>query len=276
MRNLYLFFRKHYFIFLFLLLEVASLIFFFRFNTFQSAVMYDWTSAISGSVNSSFNSIAEYLSLQRTNFILGEENATLHARMPQAIYLADTQVYRRNDTIFQAEYRFINAKVISNTTNRRNNYLMINKGEMLGVEPQMGIIVGNKIVGQVVSVSRHFSWIMSVLHKKTKISAKFLKNNQLVSVEWSGNDYRIGIVKEIPKHLSIHEGDTIITSGNSEIFPEGILVGTIRQVDEHPDENFNTATIYFLTDFNGLGYVEVVVDMFKEEKTNLKASFQEL
>ena len=276
MRNLYLFFRKHYFIFLFLLLEVVSLILFFRYNAFQSAVIYDWTSAISGRVNSTYNSIAEYFSLKRTNLILGEENAILHARMPQAIYLADTQVYWRSDTALQSEYRFINAKVISNTTNRRNNYLMINKGEMQGVEPHMGIIVGNKIVGQVVNVSRHFSWIMSVLHKETKISAKFLKNDQLVSMEWPGGDYRFGVVKEIPKHLIVSAGDTIITSGNSEIFPEGVLVGIINQVNEQQDENFNTAVISFLTDFNGLGYVEVVVDMFKEEKTNLKASFQEL
>ncbi|NQV01200.1 MAG: rod shape-determining protein MreC [Bacteroidia bacterium] len=276
MRNLYLFFRKHYFIFLFLLLEVVSLIFFFRYNTFQSAVMYDWSSALSGRVNNTYNSITEYFSLRRTNFILGEENAILHARMPQAIYLADTQVYRRSDTILQSEYRFINAKVISNTTNRRSNYLMINKGEMHGVESHMGIIAGNKIGGQVVSVSRHFSWIMSVLHKQTKISAKFLKNNQLVSVEWPGGNYRVGDVKEIPKHLIVIAGDTIITSGNSEIFPEGVLVGTIKQVNEQQDENFNTATINFLTDFNGLGYVEVVLDMFNEEKTSLKASFQEL
>ncbi len=276
MRNLYLFFRKHYFIFLFLLLEATSLIFFFQYNTFQNAVMYDWTSAISGGVNNIYNDIAEYFSLRRTNFILGEENAILHARMPQAIYLADTQVYTRSDSILQSEYRFISAKVISNTTNRRNNYLMINKGKMHGIEPHMGIIIGDKIVGQVVSVSRHFSWVMTVLHKEAKISARFLKNNQLVSVEWPGGNYRIGVVKEIPKHLIVSMGDTIITSGNSEIFPEGILVGTIKREEEHQDENFNTATLTFLTDFNGLGYVEVVVDMFKEEKVNLKSSFQEL
>jgi len=276
MRNLYLFFRKHYFIFLFLLLEAISLIFFFRYNRFQNAVMYDWTSAISGRVNNTYNDIAEYFSLRRTNFILGEENAILHARMPHAIYLADTQVYTRSDSILQSEYRFINTKVISNTTNRRNNYLMINKGKMHGIEPHMGIIMGDKIVGQVVSVSRHFSWVMTVLHKEAKISARFLKNNQLVSVEWPGGNYRVGVVKEIPKHLIVAMGDTIITSGNSEIFPEGILVGTIKHEEEHQDENFNTATITFLTDFNGLGYVEVVVDMFKEEKVNLKSSFQEL
>jgi len=140
----------------------------------------------------------------------------------------------------------------------------------------MGVIAGDNIVGQVVNASTHFSWIMSVLHKESRLSAKFLKNNQLVSVEWPGGDYQEGIVMEIPKHLQILPGDTIITSGNSEVFPEGILIGTIEKLTEREDENFNTARIRFTTDFNGLGYVEVVVDMFKAEKDSLRASFQEL
>ena len=276
MRNLFLFFRKHYFIFIFLFLEVISLILFFRNNTFQNAVMFDWTSGISGGINSTYRDISEYFSLKRTNFILGEENATLHARMPEAIYLADKNISSRNDTLYQSEYRFINARVISNTTNRRNNYLMINKGALQGVEPHMGLIIGDKIVGQVVTVSRHFSWALSLLHHESTVSAKFLKNNQLVSVEWPGGDCRTGLVKEIPKHLHVSPGDTVVTSGNSEVFPNGILIGIIDKLNDQGDENFNTATLTFLTDFNGLGYVEVVVDMFKEEKDQLKASFKEL
>ncbi|MBC8457492.1 MAG: rod shape-determining protein MreC [Bacteroidales bacterium] len=276
MRNLILFFRKNYFIFLFLLLEVVSLIFFFRTNNYQNAAMFDWTFAISGVINSTYRDITEYFSLKRTNLILSEENAILQARMPEALYLTDTVVFSRSDSLLQSEYRFINARVISNTTNRRNNFQMINKGALHGIEPHMGVIIGNKIVGQVVGVSRHFSWILSMLHKESKISAKFLKNNQLVSVEWPGGDFRTGIVKEIPKHLLVLPGDTIVTSGNSEVFPNGILIGTIEHLNEKRDENFNTATLTFLTDFNSLGYVEVVVDMFREEKEQLKASFKEL
>jgi len=276
MRNLFLFFRKHYFIFLFLFLEVVSLIFLFRYNDYQNAVIYGWTSEISGVVNSAFRNVSEYFSLKRTNFVLNEENVTLHARMPEAFYITDTAIEFRDDSLMQAEYRFISARVISNTTNRRNNYLMINKGSLHGVKPQMGVITGNKIVGQVVNVSRHFSWILSVLHKESRISARFLKNNQLVSVEWPGNYYRTGIVKEIPKHLMVLPGDTIVTSGNSEIFPNGIRIGVIDQLMEQRDENFNTASLTFLTDFNALGYVEVVVDMFRDEKERLKASFKEL
>jgi rod shape-determining protein MreC len=276
MRNLFLFFRNHYFIFLFLFLEVLALILFFQNNNFQNAVMFDLTSGISGGINATSRNISEYFSLKKTNFILGEENASLHARMPEAIYLADKAILSRNDTIYQVEYRFINARVISNTTNKRNNYLMIGKGSLQGVEPHMGVIIGNKIVGQVVNVSTHFSWVLSLLHKESKISARFLKNNQMISVEWPGGDFRTCVVKEIPKHLHVTPGDTVVTSGNSEVFPNGILIGVIDQLHVYEDENFNTATLTLLTDFNALSYVEVVVDMFRKEKEQLKTSFKEL
>jgi rod shape-determining protein MreC len=172
------------------------------------------------------------------------------------------------------EYRYITAKVISNTTQKRNNFLMLNKGSDLGIENHMGVIIGNRIVGQVVSVTEHFSWVMSVLNKDSRISGKFKKNNQLVNIEWNGGNYRVGDVKEIPKHVTINVGDTIITSGNSDIFPEGLMIGTIKDFIIASDENFNKATLNFSTDFNSLSYVEVIIDLMREEKDKLKASFK--
>jgi rod shape-determining protein MreC len=138
----------------------------------------------------------------------------------------------------------------------------------------MGVIIGNTVVGQVVAVSPHFSWIMSLLNKDSRISGKFRKNNQLVNIEWNGVNYRTGQVKEIPKHIKMVVGDTIITSGNSDIFPEGLLIGTISDFTIAQDENFNYGEIRFTTDFNSLGYIEVVVDLMRQEKEKLKSSFK--
>ncbi len=273
MRNLFVFLREHYFYFLFLLLETVSLVLFFNYNEFQGSALYRATDSVSGSVNSMFSGISEYFSLRKTNRQMIEEMAKLHARLAEAFYITDKSIYDRKDTIAKLEYRYISAKVISNSTNKRNNFLMINKGELHGIENHMGVIIGNKVVGQVVSVSPHFSWIMSVLNKDSRISGKFRKNNQLVNVEWSGGDYRKGQVKEIPKHVVMVKGDTIITSGNSDIFPEGLMIGTIESFRIAPDENFNNGEILFSTDFNSLGYVEVVVDLMRREKEALKSSF---
>ena len=208
------------------------------------------------------------------NRILAEDNARMHSTRMEAFYKADTNSFFHKDTIYKLEYKYISARVISNSTHKRNNFLMLNKGKDQGIEVHMGVIIGNRIVGQVVSVSNHFSWAMSLLNKDSKISGKFKKNDQLVNIEWSGGNYRKGDVKEVPKHVQILKGDTIITSGNSDIFPQGLLIGTIDSYTIAQDDNFNNAVLKFATDFNSLSYVEVVMDLMRKEKEELQSSFK--
>lgn len=273
MHYLLYFLRKHYFYFLFLALEVLSLILLFNNNDYQNSAMAGVTGRVAGSILNTSTNISEYFSLARVNRILAEDNARLHSGRPDAFYKADTNTFYRNDTLCKLEYKYISAKVISNSIHKRNNFLMLNKGWEHGIQNHMGVIIGNRIVGQVVAVSRHFSWVMSVLNKDSRISGKFKKNDQLVNVEWNGGNYRKGDVREIPKHVVIRKGDLIITSGNSDIFPEGLEIGTISDFTVAQDENFNYATLTFSTDFNSLSYVEVIIDLMRREKEMLQNSF---
>jgi rod shape-determining protein MreC len=253
---------------------VISLVLLFNKNAYQNSEFNHFSSNIAGSFLTISSNISDYFSLRQKNMQLSEDNANLHSKLPGAFYRVDTSSFFYKDSLYKMEYKYITAKVVSNSTNKRNNFLMLNKGKALGLENHMGVIIGNRIVGQVVSVSEHFSWVMSVLNKDSRISGKFKKNNQLVNIEWNGGSYRIGDVKEIPKHVAIQKGDTIITSGNSDIFPEGLLIGTIKDFIIASDENFNKATLQFSTDFNSLSYVEVIIDLMRKEKENLKASFK--
>ena len=274
MRYLLYFLQKRYIYFLFLALEVLSLVLLFNYNDYQNSALSHISNGFAGSILKVSNDVSEYFSLRRVNRILAEDNAKLHSNRSDAFYKADTESFFHKDTLYKLEYRYISAKVIDNSTNKRNNFLMLNKGHLQGIENHMGVIMGNRIVGQVVSVSNHFCWVMSLLNKDSKISGKFKKNNQLVNIEWGGGNYQIGEVKEIPKHVMINSGDTIITSGNSDIFPEGLLIGTIDHFTIAQEENFNHATIRFATDFNSLSFVEVLIDMMSKEKENLKKSFK--
>jgi len=274
MHYLFFFLRKQYIYFLFLLLEIISLFIFFNNNDYQNSSLTEVSNGFAGTVQNFSSNISEYFSLRRVNHILAEDNAKLHSNRSEAFYKADTESFYHNDTLYKLEYRYISAKVINNSTNKRNNFIMLNKGQRQGIENHMGIIMGDRIVGQVVSVSAHFCWVMSLLNKDTRISGKFKKNNQLVNIEWNGGDYQVGEVKEIPKHVEINKGDTIITSGNSDIFPEGLMIGTIDRYTIAQEENFNSATIRFATDFNSLSFVEVLIDMMRKEKVDLKNSFK--
>jgi rod shape-determining protein MreC len=246
----------------------------FNHNAYQNSAFAHISSNMTGSLLEISSNIYDYFSLREKNRMLSEDNAKLHSNLPGSFYTADSASFYLHDTIYQLEYKYISAKVISNTTNKRSNFLMLSKGRKQGIENHMGVIIGNRIVGQVVSVSEHFSWVMSVLNKDSRISGKFKKNDQLVNIEWNGGSYLTGDVKEIPKHVVIEKGDTIITSGNSDIFPEGLLIGTIDEFTITQDENFNKARLLFLTDFNSLSYVEVIIDLMRKEKEELKASFK--
>ena len=122
---------------------------------------------------------------------------------------------------------------------------MVNKGSKQGVELEMGAISSNGVAGFVVGVSEHYSVIMSVLHKNMRLSASIVKNGQLVNVIWQGPDYRIGKVIDIPSHIHLSEGDTLVTSGNSMIFPQGIVIGTIIEQLESENKGLGNASLKF-------------------------------
>ena len=153
MHNLFVFLRKNYFYFLFFLLESASLALLVNHNDFQKSQLCSVSAGITGGVNSLLSNITEYFSLRKTNEVLVEELARLHSRIPEAFYVSDKNVFYRKDTIVMLEYKYLSAKVISNSTNKRNNFLMINKGTKHGIVNHMGVVIGNTVVGQVVSVS---------------------------------------------------------------------------------------------------------------------------
>jgi len=264
-RHLFAYILKHYFFFLFLFLEIIAFSLIVQ-NNYQRATFLNSTGQVTGTIFNTFNNITEYFALKKTNIILAEENAKLRGVLNTSFHSTDMLVYNNHDSLF----KFISSKVISNTVNKQKNYLMLNKGKFHDIEKDMGVITSNGIVGTVVDVSDNFSRVMTILHESNKINARIKKNNHIGNVEWDGKDYRQGLLTDIPTHVNLHKGDTIITSGNSFIFPEGILVGTVEEhlIDE--GGKFNKARINFSVDYNNLYFVYVIVNLMKEEQLNLE------
>jgi len=240
-----------------------------QYNYYQKSSFINTTNNISGGILSSFHSISEYFSLRETNQKLAEENARLLSEAAKFYLKTDTLTHFQKDTIYNRQFVFTTAKVLSNSTNRRNNYLTLNKGSKHGIRIDMGVISSNGIVGIVKEVSTNFSSVISVLNKETKISAKIRKNGQIGTVIWEGGNYRYGHLIDIPTHIKPLIGDTIITSGFSNSFPEGILIGTISDFKIEKGDNFYTITIKFLNDFNSISYVNIIQNLMKPELDEL-------
>ncbi len=264
MRNLFALLWKNQFLVLFLLLLGVSLFLLSRSYSYHGSLAYNTTSDLSGGAFSTYSNITDYLSLKAENDLLAEENATLRNVLLSSFLQTDTQyVYR--DSL----YRYIPTKIVSNTVTKRNNFILVNKGAKHGIEKEMGVISPRGIVGVVVGVSDNYSTIMSMLHQNMRISARIKNSGQLVNVIWDELDYLYGTVIDIPSHIQLKIGDSIITSGNSLIFPEGIMIGEIQSHQIDGNKNLSKATLRYNTDFNSVRHLYIIENLMKTEQDSL-------
>jgi rod shape-determining protein MreC len=238
------------------------------------------------------NSVSEYFSLKEVNQRLAAENARLHELMiqgesanPDSPLMKDSlalealaedsifvlpQIRSSSDSLRMRQFAFIPAKVVDNTVHRAKNYVTINKGRLDGIEPDMGVISPDGVVGKVKDVSDHFSVITSVLHTDMYVSALVKRSNTLGSIVWEGIEPRTAGLENIPIHINIINGDTIVTSGYSGIYPPNTMVGTVAEVRPEEDAAFYDIDINLSNDFYRLSYVYVVKNLLRQEQDSLE------
>ncbi len=272
MRNLISYIIKNYFFFLFLFLQVVSFVLIVQNHQHHRSFFFNSSNYIVGSIYQMNNNIARYFSLSKTNRQLAKENNELLSQIQGSFLKTDQQVFTFRDTLYQKHFSYINARVINNSVTNRNNYITLNKGRKHGVKPDMGVITAHGVIGIVRKVSRNFSTAISLLHSDSQISARIKKNNHLGTLIWEGYDYKKATMLYIPTHLDLSVGDTIVTSGFSQIFPTDIFLGTIADFEIRRGDNFYTLEVDLATDFNSLDYVNVVNNIFGEELESLESS----
>lgn len=270
MRNLISFLWKNYFFFLFLILEALALFILINTNYYQKRVVINTTTDASGNVLQVYDNVMAYFELKDANKILAQENAFLRNHQPGDHQLPDSNMVIHSDSSHSTQFLYHPAKVISNSINRRNNYIKLNKGRKHGVEPDMAVVAPNGVVGQVVEVSDNFSSVMSVLNSQIRISAKLKSSNQVGSLFWDGRDYKKGKLIDIPSHVQFAKGDTVITSGYSHIYPEGILIGVVEDYKIEPGDNFFEIDVRFLVDYNNIHYVYTIENIYRQELMELE------
>lgn len=270
MRNLLLFVWKHSFLFLFLLLEMISIYLVIRNNNFQRAGFISSANQMSANVLKTSQNVKDYFHLKNENENLAKENAELRSHSLVSFSMLVDDQYEVNDTVYSQKYTYTSCKVVNNSINRRNNYLTLNKGTKQGIAHDMAVITSTGVVGVVNDVSENFCTVMSLLHSKSIISSKIKKNGFFGPLIWEGENFSYATLKDIPSHVQLIKGDTIVTSAYSLAFPENILVGTVESFERKSGELFFTVKIKLSTDFKKLSYVYVVNNLQKLEQEELE------
>ena len=261
--------KKYDYVVVFLLLVIVSVVLMSRTSYYQSSKLISWTNSIAGGWYQGVHSISGYFGLKSENDRLAEENARLRAQLEESYIKYNDSVFTVNDTTYRQRYSYTEAQVIKNSWDQQNNYVMINKGSSHGIKPDMAVISPDGIVGVVMSVSENFATIMPVLHSDSRNSVKVKRTGISGSLVWDGADYRYAQVIDVPTTHKFLQGDTIITSGLANDFPEGIPVGYVMEAENLSGSGFYIVKIRLATDFNKLDHVYIINDRFGQEMKSL-------
>ena len=274
MRNLINFLLKYNYWFLFILLEVASFVLLFRFNRYQQSAFFTSANTVVGAVYDVSGGISSYFHLKSVNEDLLDRNMLLE----QQISNLEKALKRQVDSItinsvrqmHQSDYQLFKAHVIKNSLTLPDNYITLDKGSSSGIRSEMGVIDGNGIVGIVYETSPSYSVVISVLNSKSNISCKIIGSDYFGYLKWERGDSRYAYLKDLPRHAEFNLGDTVVTSGFSTVFPEGIMVGTVDDMSDSNDGLSYLLKIKLATDFGKLGDVRVIARNGQEEQKKLE------
>jgi len=282
MKNLFRLLFRYHVVFLFVLLETLSLSMVVTYNNYQRAVFFDSSNFFTGTLYEGFSSVFQIFSFKQVNYKMAEENALLRTALQDFMLKSSHGTYRSSDSIYlpriakdssqKAVYRFTTARIINNSVNQQHNFITLNKGRRDGVKPDMGVIANGQVVGLVTNVSENFSTVISLLNSRWKISAKIKRNDYFGSLSWDGKDYRRVQLNEIPYHVPVQNGDTVVTTGYSSSFPEGLTIGTISDFSIGSGSNFYKIEVLLAADFKNL----VIVGLVENKQLNEIKQLQSL
>jgi len=240
-------------------------------NQYQSTKFFNSSNRISASIISFSHGVREYFSLREINTDLADENAALRKKLEQrnqSLYTLEVRELR--DPAIINQFDFVSAKVVNNSTGLTKNFITINKGTDEGIRPGMAVVSAKGAVGKVKSVSKHYSVLISILNIDEQVSSIIRGLGYFGTSQWDGVDPRVLELLYIPRHVSLHVGDTVVTSGYNAVFPEGVLVGVIKEVNLKEETPFYNIKVELAQDFGKLTFVEVIKSNLKREIDSLE------
>jgi rod shape-determining protein MreC len=272
MQQIFKFIEKYKYFLLFLILESFALFFTIQNHSYHRSKFINSANNITGGIYRQMSSINDFFYLKKENRLLSKENIHLKNLLSLSPYDLDSVVSEQIDTVnFYQKYKYYRGKIISNNYTKRNNFLTINRGEKHGITSIMGVVNSYGIIGVTNSVSKHNATVMSILHKDSHTNVKLKNNDHYGSLIWNGKDYRTVQLVDLPRQTQVVIGDTIITGGKSSIFPEGILVGTIKDFEKQGND-FQLINIELFNDMSALSNINIISNLEQEEIKQLETA----
>lgn len=214
---------------------------------------------VGNGISGFFQVIISIRDLNKENIAFRENNIKLETRIT-----ALKEIQRENDILRQAlkisesgqiikEFALIVGRDIQGI----HDWVLINKGSKQGILKDMAVISPeNALVGRIDEVSGDFSRVMLITYKNSVV-AGIIEDNRTEGLIKSSDKGGL-FVDFIPKTEKLEIGDKIITSGTDNLYPKGILIGKIENIDLSDNQIFQKIIITPFVNFSKLEQVLIL------------------
>ena len=251
-RIIYFLIRNKNFI-LFLSLLITSLSININYNEYNRSKYINSSDYIFSSIYDTKYTISKYFNLESQNKLLVEENKKLR----KILYNNDKSLIipEKFDSL---NFNIAIGSVIKNSYSKSNNFITINVGNKDGIDSDNGVISSNGVVGIIDKTTTNYSRLISILNTNFLLNAKFKNSNYFGVLSWNGVNINRVQLKDIPKQAKVKIGDTIVTGGNSLIFPKGILIGYVDSYKLDNSENYLELEVNLSTDMTNIENLYII------------------
>ena len=257
--------------FTFVALQLLSLYCIINFNDRQASIAAETWTVRGGAVKSATQNVRSYLDLEEENEAQRREIARLRQLQPESLYHSERRLDSVRDTQYLQRYTFLAANVVNRSPYRSNNTLVIDRGRVMGVEAGQGVVGTQGIIGIVDRVTANHARVLSILHQDMRISAG-LSGGAFGTLRWDGLDPRRVTVTDLPDYIATNPGDTVFSTGYSNIFPTRQIIGYVESAEVQPGTGSQDLTVRLANDPLRNRGVFVVQDLFKGELEELTDS----
>jgi rod shape-determining protein MreC len=277
MRNIFLFIRRFFTFFLFLVLLGTSFAILVKYNQSYQAAFANSATEVTGRFDKQYNDVEYYFHLKEANKQLSDENARLLNILNTSFDAPDSTKKYKIDSVLKdtlgrlRKFTYLPAKVVSNSISGEFNFITLYRGAKQGVKQDMAVIGPDGIVGRVIIVSDNYCRVMSLLNRNSKVNATLKKGGYSGDIEWDGTDPEYLIMRKVTRSAQLQKGDSVITSNITGLsYPPGVMVGTVAQIKQETAGGSYILKIKTATNFYNLQYAYLVENVLWQEQKALE------
>lgn len=271
MSNLIAFLKKFQIFLVFAVLQSIALAIHFSYQSYPRARFMSTAGDVSGKIMEIRHSVTKHFNLDKANLKLQEENIELRRQLPVSFIPLQSGMVKINDTLYRQQFEYLPATVLNSTYDKRNNFLTINTGAFQGVEEGMGVFNGEGAVGYIFKTSEHFSLVKTILSDNVNLDV-FLSSGAFGLLKWDGKSSSEVYITGIANDIEVRVGDVVKTRGTGGIFPRGIVVGHVSEINTVEGDPLWEIHVKLAVDFRSISDAYVIKNLLKEEFDNLQIS----